>query len=181
MGTLLGTLGLITPFGRCQLLSFQCLQRFVEKSIRNSSPWSSTNENPWNITVSRVFALSILSTSFPPYPWNFNTFKDFHFGVTFIRLSFCKPRQGIGPWSPMSNFSDFNALVFLVLSTLSIFCKKHYKSGLSEQLVRWCRLPPFFSENNDSDHPLKKHPSQGALPAIIMLFFTYLISTNLNL
>ena len=102
------------------------------------------HSSPWNITVSRVFALSILSTSFPPYPWNSNASKDFHFGVTFIRLSFCKPRQGIGPWSPMSNFSDFNALVFSVLSTLSTFCKKHYKGGLSEQLVRWCRLPPFY-------------------------------------
>ena len=45
MGTLLGTLGLITPYGRCQLLSFQRFQRFAEKSLSNSSPWSSTTDD----------------------------------------------------------------------------------------------------------------------------------------
>ena len=42
-----------------------------------------------------------------------------------------------------------------------------------------CRFPPFFLENNFSDHPLQKHPSQGALPARIIeqfrLFRTMLL------
>ena len=124
-----------TPFGRRLLLSFQCLERLWDHGKAAFEPLIIHHSNPWNITVSRVFALSILSTNFLAYPWNSNASKNFHFGVTFIRLSFCKPRQGIGPWSPMSNISAFNALRFSALSTLSLFAKITIKAGSPNSLL----------------------------------------------
>ena len=44
LGTFLGTFRKNRVLRRCHLLSFQRLQSFVEKSIRNSSPWSSTTD-----------------------------------------------------------------------------------------------------------------------------------------
>ena len=163
---------------------FSMFTAFHQKKSTQFEPLIIHHYKPLKYHCFKGFCFVYFEYDFSGLSLKFQRFQGFsfwgNFYPTFVLQTY-KPRQGIGPWSPMSNFRDFNALVFSVLSTLSTFCKKHYKSGLSEQLVRWCRLPPFFSENNDSDHPLKKHPSQGALPAIIMLFFTYLISTNLNL
>ena len=49
MGTLLGTFQENRVLRRCQLLSFQRLQRFVEKSIRNSYQGPNPEEDTKNL------------------------------------------------------------------------------------------------------------------------------------
>ena len=88
------------------------------------------------ISLFQGFCFEYFEYEFPALSLKLQHFQGFSFLGNFYPFFVLQTPPGIGPCAPMSNISVFNALGFSVLSTLSTFCKKHYKSGLSEQLVR---------------------------------------------
>ena len=137
-----------TPF-------FSTLTAFRRKKYTQFEPLIIHQRKPLKYHCFKGFSFEYFEYEFPALSLKLQHFQGFSFLGNFYPTFVLQAPSGDRALITHVKHQCFQRFWILSFEYIEYFCTKHYKSGLSEQFVRWCRLPPFFSENNDSNHPLQ--------------------------